>query len=146
MGSIGLPGISGQIAGVNLSSFLQLIEMEQKTCMVKVLSKKDMGKIFFVNGTIFDAETIHLRSLDALYDILSWNNTVIEVEKNNSKNQNNINLPLMHLLMEAARYSDEKSADPDTDQEKSPGSDRDIPQKMIKTEEFCLEIGVRLLV
>ena len=68
--------ISGKIAGVNLSSFLQMIEMEQKTCTIKVFTKKNMGQIFFLNGTIIDSQTVKLKHLDALFDILSWNNIV----------------------------------------------------------------------
>ena len=80
-------GISGQMAGVNLSSFLQMIEMEQKTCTIKVLTKKNMGRIFFFKGVLVDADTVRLQQLNALYDILSWQNIVIEVEKNVSKHQ-----------------------------------------------------------
>ncbi|MCD4676495.1 MAG: DUF4388 domain-containing protein, partial [Desulfobacula sp.] len=107
MVSDNIRGISGQIAGVNLSSFLQMIEMEQKTCTIQVFTKKNMGQIFFLNGTIIDSNTVSLKHLDALYDILSWNNIVIEVEKNVLKKQNIINLPLMHILIESAQHSDE---------------------------------------
>ncbi len=33
--------VSGHITGVTLSSFLQMIEMEQKTCTIKVFIKKN---------------------------------------------------------------------------------------------------------
>src|SRR3989339_1437531 len=115
--------ISGRIAGVNLSSFLQMIEMEQKTCTIKVFTKKDVGRIFFLKGTLIDADTRSLNHLEALYDILSWTNIVIELEKNVSGKQDSINLPLMHILMESARHFDEE--------EGGQGSDdsEDIPDR-----------------
>ncbi len=147
-------GIKGQISGVNLSSFLQMIEMEQKTCTIKVFTKKNMGLIFFLNGTLIDSSTTSLKHLDAVYDILSWDNIVIEVEKNRSKRTNAVNLPLMHILIESARIADEmeKTADPD-DPENSGNSeiisalsDKNITRRILKNKDFCLEIGSKLLI
>ena len=143
-----IKGISGQIAGVTLTSFLQMIEMEQKTCTIKVFTKKNMGEIFFLNGTLIDSNTVSLKHLDALYDILSWNNIVIEVGKNVSKKQNVINLPLMHILIESARHSDEIErtiAQNDSKNTTSPSA-KSITRQILKSKNFCLEIGIKLLI
>ncbi|HGY11295.1 MAG TPA: DUF4388 domain-containing protein [Desulfobacterales bacterium] len=143
-----IKGISGQIAGVTLTSFLQMIEMEQKTCTIKVFTKKNMGEIFFLNGTLIDSNTVSLKHLDALYDILSWNNIVIEVGKNVSKKQNVINLPLMHILIESARHSDEIErtiAQNDLKNTTSPSA-KSITRQILKSKNFCLEIGIKLLI
>ena len=139
--------ISGRIAGVNLSSFLQMIEMEQKTCTIKIFTKKDTGRIFFLNGNLIDADTRSLKQLEALYAILSWQNIVIEVEKNVSRKQDAVNLPLMHILMESARHFDEKEdrEEPGDPEETTSGHLKHIPLQTLKNREFCLEIGVRLL-
>ncbi len=141
-------GISGQIAGVTLSSFLQMIEMEEKTCTIKVFTKKNMGHIFFQNGTLIDSNTIKLKHLDALYDILSWNNIIIEVGKNVSKKQNVINLPLMHILIESAQHSDEIERTNATDDLKDIKitSAKNITRQILKSKNFCLEIGIKLLI
>ena len=140
--------ISGQIAGVSLAAFLQMIEMEQKTCTIKVFTKKNVGQIFFLNGALIDSKTIHLNHLEALYDILSWNYIVIEVEKNETIKHNCINLPLMHILMESARYSDEiKKTTAQTDSEnKNTAAKKNIPLQILKSKDFCLEIGIKLLI
>ncbi len=141
-------GISGQMAGVNLSSFLQMIEMEQKTCTIKVLTKKNMGRIFFFKGGLVDADTVRLKQLDALYDILSWQNIVIEVEKNASRRQDAIKLPLMHILIESARLIDEQqrqNSSGSLDDDPS-GSSRNIPLQTLQNAPFSLEIGCRLLI
>lgn len=139
--------ISGRIAGVNLSSFLQMIEMEQKTCTVRIFTRKDTGRIYFSGGRLIDADTRNLKQLEALNAILSWKNIVIEVEKNLSRKEDVINLPLMHILMESARISDEgeEKAEPDGDEGGLPAAARDIPLQVVKSREFCLEIGIRLL-
>ncbi|MCD4719628.1 MAG: DUF4388 domain-containing protein [Desulfobacula sp.] len=141
-------GISGQIAGVNLSSFLQMIEMEQKTCTIKVFTKKNMGQIFFLNGILIDSNTVSLKHLDALYDILSWDNIVIEVGKNTLKKQNVINLPLMHILIESARYSDEieRTNAPNDSKNINSTSAKSITRQILKSKNFCLEIGIKLLI
>ena len=141
-------GISGQIAGVNLSSFLQMIEMEQKTCTIKVFTKKNMGQIFFQNGSIIDANTVKLKHLDALFDILSWDNIVIEVEKNVFKKQNVINLPLMHILMESARHSDEIEETYMQNDSKiiKSATAKNITRHILQNKNFCLEVGVKLLI
>ncbi|MFA5905614.1 MAG: DUF4388 domain-containing protein, partial [Desulfobacula sp.] len=147
MASENTKGISGRISGVNLSSFLQMIEMEQKTCTIKIFTKKDVGRIFFRNGSLIDAVTRRLNHLEALYAILSWENIVIEVEKNVSGKQDEIKLPLMHILMESARHLDEAE-----NGEELPGRmeipsepPKNIPLQILKNKDFCLEIGVRLL-
>jgi len=139
--------ISGRIAGVNLSSFLQMIEMEQKTCTIIVFTKKDVGRIFFLNGNLIDAATRNLNHLEALYAILSWQSSVIELEKNVSRKQDVINLPLMHILIESAQHSDENEKTqglPDPDDIAS-RPEKSIPLQILKNKDFCLEIGIRLL-
>ncbi|WP_022665179.1 DUF4388 domain-containing protein [Desulfospira joergensenii] len=136
--------ISGRIAGVNISSFLQMIEMEQQTCTVNVFIKKNMGQIFFHNGVIVDASTRNLKQVDALYDILSWKNFILEVEENRDRKHNVVNLPLMHIIMESARREDE-NGQADADQAETLTA-KNIPLKTMSSKEFCLEIGIKLLV
>ncbi len=141
-------GISGQIAGVNLSSFLQMIEMEKKTCTIKVLTRKDKGRIYFQNGNLIDSSTLTMNHLEALYDILTWTGIVIEVEKNELKREDVINLPLMHILLESARHADEmdKKRIPNDFDDAKLKSARNIPLQVLKNKDFCLEIGIKLLI
>jgi len=140
--------ISGYLTGLNLASFLQMIEMEQKTCTIKIFTKKNIGHIFFLNGTLIDAETINLKHRKALYAILSWNDIVIEVEKNIPKRENSINLPLMHILIESAQHADEtKKVNTQNDPENPETvSQKNIPVQVLNNKNFCLEIGIKLLI
>lgn len=144
MASTKVKGISGQIAGVNLSSFLQMVEMEQKTCTVNVITKRNIGHIYFHIGEIVDAGTVNSKHTEALYDILSWHNFIIEVEPNPSRRENVVNLSLIHIIMESTRRADEI-------EKRNPGAaeaeeEESIPLKTMISSEFCLEIGVRLLI
>ena len=134
------------MAGVKLSSFLQMIEMEQKTCIVKVFTKKNLGQIFFQKGEVVDALTVKLKHLDALYDILSWDDIVLEVKKNEVPRPNAVNLPLIHILIESARLNDEdkKPAEPEDGavEGRSPAGNQS--RAIVEPADFCLEIGVRL--
>ncbi len=140
--------ISGHITGVSLSSFLQLIEMEQKTCTIKVFTNNNIGHICFLSGTLIDAKTSQLKHLDALYDILLWQNTAIEVEKRVIKTPNEINLPLMHILMESAGRADETGlVNSKNSNEKSySASPKSVPSQVLNNKNFCLELGIKLLI
>lgn len=140
--------ISGHITGISLSSFLQMIEMEKKTCTVKVLTKKNLGRIFFVNGSLIDAQTVRLAHLDALYDILSWSNTVIEVENNTSQRESAIHLPLMHILIQSAQDRDEGPTEETVSQytDSSEPPSPSTPAQTVNAADFCLEIGTNLLI
>ncbi len=142
-----IAGISGHITGVNLSSFLQMIEMEKKSCTIKVFKKKNLGWIFFLNGVLIDAETMDLKHLDALYDILSWEDVVIDLEKNDIKRPNAINLPLMHVLIESAQYLDETQRDGQVEGTNNVDavSGKKIPTRILNNNNFCLELGIELL-
>ncbi|WDP92584.1 MAG: DUF4388 domain-containing protein [Desulfobacter sp.] len=142
MASTQINGISGQITGVSLSSFLQMVEMEQKTCTINVMTKQNIGHIYFHNGEIVDAGSMNLKQADALYDILSWRNFIIEVEPNPSRRDNVINLPLLQIIMESARRADENQPD----EQPQAVADESIALKTMVSNEFCLEVGVRLLI
>src|SRR5262249_19759681 len=50
-------GIQGYVQNIGLSSLLQLLELEQKTCIVSVLGDEGSGAIHLVNGHLVHAET-----------------------------------------------------------------------------------------
>jgi hypothetical protein len=149
--------ISGHITGVGLPSFLQLMEMEQKTCTIKVFSKSNIGYIYFLNGTLIDANTFKLKHIEALYDILSWKDIVIEVEKKVVNTPCVINLPLMHILMESAGFEDETGLEDESEQSDIPGQPVEAVEVSDSKEDshielprdnhsFCLELSAKLLI
>ena len=42
--------VSGQINGIGLASFLQMVEMEEKTCNLKIRHNRNLGYLHFDHG------------------------------------------------------------------------------------------------
>ena len=97
----------GQVDGISTPAFLQMIEMEEKTCTLQVRSDGRRGLLFFQKGRLIASETGDLQGEEAACEIINWKNAVIEIEHADRGKTAQINRPLMHILMEAARKQDE---------------------------------------
>jgi DNA-binding NtrC family response regulator len=100
---------TSQIHGINISSFLQLIDIEGKICTLTVRSHGNVGYLYFRDGELIAAETEGLRGEQAALTIISWSNSIIEIADKCQKNKREIEKPLMQILMESARLKDEES-------------------------------------
>jgi CheY-like chemotaxis protein len=100
----------GQIEGIGLSSFLQLLEMESKTCTLRITSSKEekTGALYFLEGALIDAETEGLEGDAAAYEMVSWEDAKIQIVNTLNREERKIVQPLMNILMEGARLKDEK--------------------------------------
>jgi len=96
----------GRIGGVSLASFLQMLEQESKTCTLVVEVEDREGRLFFVEGTLIDAECDGLVGQDAVYQLLTWENPSFRVTEPEDRLQR-ITLPLAHILLQAATMQDE---------------------------------------
>ena len=100
--------LTGQVQGISLPSFLQMSEMEGSTCSLRISAVGKSGMLHLLNGNVIDAESKGLKHKDAAYAILSWDNPGIEILKAVGRTQNEIKLPLMHLLMDSLRQKDQQ--------------------------------------
>lgn len=98
----------GQIEGITLFSFLQLLQMEQKTCSLKIQSGDNEGFLHFSAGELFNAVLGKLEGEEAAYKILSWDDTKIEIISAARKIKKQIQTSLNNLLMKAAQLQDER--------------------------------------
>ncbi len=98
----------GYVHGLSLVAFLQLVEMEKKTCTLKIKSKEGDGCLYFNKGTLMDAETKNSKGEQAAYEIIGWNQVEIDIQGICKKKKKSIDLSLMQLLMEGVRIKDEK--------------------------------------
>ena len=103
-------GISGQIRGINLPTFLQMSEQDKSTCVLSIKRKNKMGRLFMDNGELVDAETGSLSGREAVFEVLKWDNVIIEIEKYSLKRENIIQSPLLNLLLEGLKQKDEEDA------------------------------------
>lgn len=102
-------GARGRIQGISTAAFLQLMEIEEKTCTLTVRSDHRVGYLYFLKGGLIAAETGNLRGEDAAYDIINWENSAIEIENVCRYKKKEISKPLMLILMESKRLEDEEN-------------------------------------
>ena len=101
---------TGFMHGLTPANFLQYVEMEEKTCTLKINSKKGTGYLHFENGVLINAESDELKGREAVLKILCWEDTNIEVQDASPNISQKIQSSLGALLLEAARLKDENSA------------------------------------
>lgn len=101
----------GHVAGISLPSFMQLLELDNKTCTLHINSGSNNGEMSFREGELLAAQTGKLSGQDAAFEIINWDNSEIEIENLCKVNEEDrtINVPMGFLLIESARMKDEKN-------------------------------------
>lgn len=99
----------GTLQSVTLEMFLQLIEMEQKTCTIRVVEKKSgkQGALFFKDGDLLDARFSAHRSKSAAFEIFSWGKVALSIQYDCAIKKKKIDGDLQALLIDAVRLRDE---------------------------------------
>ncbi len=90
-----------------------MLEGETKTCTLCVSTATETGFIYLRSGSVISAETTELRGEEAIYEILTWEDTSIEIKFLNPNLKQDIDKPFIYLVMEASRLKDEKSEAPE---------------------------------
>lgn len=101
--------VGGQIQGISLSSFLQIVQMDKTSCTLKIYANDDVGYLWINDGNLVAAESGALHGLDAVYEIICWDDTVIVID-NAPAPEHNITTPLLTILMEGLKLRDDKAA------------------------------------
>ncbi len=99
----------GTLHSVNSGMFLQLIEMEQKTCTIRLEDKTSgqKGILFFREGELLDARVNHLKGESAAFKIFSWDEVNLSIQNGCALTENKIRKELQPLILEAMRQKDE---------------------------------------
>lgn len=101
----------GSVAGFSLANFLQLLAMEQKTCLLNIKSEEVDGHVYLHQGEIHAAICGNIKGERALFTLLASENARITFKKLPKKKITRmINKPLISLLMEGMQYIDEHHA------------------------------------
>ena len=103
----------GTLRNVTSSMFLQLIEMEQKTCTLRLISQenKKRGVLFFQQGRLLDARCGQLRCEKAAYELFSWDQVAVAIQNSCPLKTNRIQKDLQSILLEAMQRKDEAGED-----------------------------------
>jgi twitching motility two-component system response regulator PilG len=97
------------VRGVNLENLLQIIQIEQKTCTLKVRSKDKVGYLYLKNGKLVNAKNSDgIEGEEAAVKIISWENAETEM-LNACQTETKIQTSLMHILLKATQLKDEKA-------------------------------------
>jgi DNA-binding response OmpR family regulator len=102
----------GTLNNVSPAMFLQLIEMEQRTCTVRLehLRTGSKGILSFDQGELIGARAGDVQGLDAAYEILAWEPVRIDLQNSCQTRGNRIQKNMCQLILEAARRKDEKTS------------------------------------
>ncbi|OYT71335.1 MAG: hypothetical protein CFK52_08200 [Chloracidobacterium sp. CP2_5A] len=101
----------GVIQGLTLASFLQLLEVERKSCVLRVTAAGRVGYLYFSDGELLQAETGHAEGEAAAFDILLWEGVQLQMSAPPATPPSRtLHDRLMGLLMEAFRRRDEAEA------------------------------------
>ena len=99
----------GEMTGISLSNFLQLIENEEKTCLLEVNEPaRGKGLFYFQEGVLYDALFGSLKGQEAALEMAAWDNVEISFKNIPQKKiKKKINMGVMALILEATRLKDD---------------------------------------
>jgi CheY-like chemotaxis protein/predicted regulator of Ras-like GTPase activity (Roadblock/LC7/MglB family) len=109
--------LKGRVENISLASFLQLLEVERKTCTLSVSTVDRSGRLFFRGGRPVGAETGELTGRAAALEIVTWEHADIEISDVCPVEGPEIEGGLTFLLMEGMRLEDEREREPGTEGE-----------------------------
>jgi CheY-like chemotaxis protein len=136
----------GTLQNVSSSMFLQLMEMEQKSCTIRLACVETgrNGILFFKKGKLLDARVRSKQGIDAAYEIFSFETVNLSIENDCplnedsiKKNVQSIYLESLHRKDEAQSFQDEAQPFQDEAQpfqdEAQPFQDENIAVDQVKT-------------
>lgn len=97
----------GRVRGINLSSFLQMMELERCTCTLRVTSRDLTGSLWLNNGELIAAKSQTAEGKEAALDIFTWKNVFIDIDYAPYEVDRQISIPLMMLMLESSQRYDE---------------------------------------
>ncbi|MFN2353435.1 MAG: response regulator [Desulfopila sp.] len=102
----------GIMHNVSPTVFMQLMEMEAKTCTIRLLNKVSGlgGILFFQEGNLLDARVGEIQGIDAAYRLFTWEDVTIFIQNECAPRQNVINSELQPIIMKAVGMKDEEEA------------------------------------
>jgi CheY-like chemotaxis protein len=99
----------GTLHGISSGMFLQLIEMEEKSCTIRLFNQisGQQGVLFFKDGELFDARINGVQGEKAAYEIFSWEKVTLSIQNDCMQKEKKIESELQAILLEAMRLKDE---------------------------------------
>lgn len=99
---------AGTIQGIPLHSLLQMHENDGQTCTLHIFSTVGEGYIYVEDGSVINAEVDGLSGEEAFYQLISWDEVIIDIKYYNRTRRREISMPLITMIMEGVRRKDER--------------------------------------
>jgi len=100
---------AGTIQGIPLHSLLQMHENDGQTCTLHIFSAAGEGHIYVEDGSVINAEIDDLSGEEAFYQLISWDEVIIDIKYYNRTRRREISSPLITMIMEGVRRKDERA-------------------------------------
>jgi CheY-like chemotaxis protein len=99
----------GVFTSVSSGMFAQLIEIEQKTCTVRLVNRSSnkRGVLFFREGELIDARIDNTQGEAAAVEILTWDDVILSIQDKCSQKEKKIDTEFEDILVDAMRLKDE---------------------------------------
>lgn len=127
--------IGGQVHGISLPSFLQMAEIEKSSFSLRISSHRKSGNLHISDGNLISANYEDLSGCEAAYQVISWGDVSIDIEPLDESKSDEINQPLMQVLMESLKIKDETTSatekPPEPPKPRSKASKRPTPLKRL---------------
>lgn len=125
----------GSLHNVSLETFLQLVEMEQQTCTLRVVNKNagKSGVLFFRGGDLLNARYGNSQGREAAYEIFSWAGVSVTIENQCPVSEKQLEGELQAILLDAMRSKDESSDDFNPEEEEEESSENSQGEILLDT-------------
>jgi hypothetical protein len=103
-------GLRGRLEQFGLATVLTFLELERRSGQVRVIAGNELGRVSVRGGRVISAriESSGEVNTAAIFELLSWNRGSFSfTQVDLSAAPDEIGMPTMFLLMEAARRTDE---------------------------------------
>lgn len=99
----------GTLQTISLEVFIQLIEMDMKTCTIRIFDKisDKQGVLFFKDGELLDARFRGQQGKLAANKIFSWDKTTLFIQDDCALDKKRIEGDLQAIMFDAIRLKDE---------------------------------------
>ena len=120
-----------RIEGVSLPGFVQLVEMERRSCTLFVASAERRGVLSFIDGKLVDAHSPERDGEAAALEIFGWGDAIFAFHRTVAASASTVRRSLTELLLESARLRDEDSRAPPRSHD-APPSEFDFSEEIFE--------------
>ena len=101
----------GVFTSVSAAMFTQLIEMEQKTCTVRLVNRSTnkRGVLFFREGALIDARVDNTQCETAAREILTWDDVILFIQDKCTQKEKKIRTEFQEILDDAMSLKEESA-------------------------------------